>query len=88
MHQILSPANIVIHRRELNQLPQQRNRPFRAEVLVADDGLADRFGLRFRGIVRGGEEELQGGDGAVELEGEVGGVQVGGGRAEVVEECG
>lgn len=53
---------------------------------MPDDGFADALSLRLRGPAF--IEQVQGEEAAVELEGHVGGFEVGGGCADVVEEAG
>ena len=98
VHQIGARAQVVVHGGQLDQLAQEGDGAARAEVLVPDDGFADGFCL---GLGGGGNsfcccwgcrgcsgEQGEGGDGAVEIEGEVGGGEEGGGGADVVEEAG
>jgi hypothetical protein len=71
MHQVRPRAQVVIHGRQLQHLAQQGDGPLLAQVLVADDGFADGFGLRLRGrSVLRGLEQVERDDGAGELEGE------------------
>lgn len=91
MHQVRVPPNVVVHGGQLDQLAQQGDLACRAEVLVADDGFGDGFGLGLRGggIFRGRVlEEAQGEDAAVKLEGELCGAEVLVRGADIVEEAG
>jgi len=50
VHNLPKLAHIVIDSRQLNQLPQEGQLAYCSEVLVPDDGLADRLGLGLRGF--------------------------------------
>lgn len=88
VHQVRPRPEVVVHGRQLDELAQEGDGALLAQVLVADDGLANGLGLRGRGAVGRGGEEVEGGDGAVEFEGQEGACEEGWGGADVVEEGG
>ncbi len=70
VHQVRARPHVVVDGRQLQQLAQEGDGAGLAQVLVADDGLADGLGLR-RGRGEGcRREQVQRRDGAAELEGQ------------------
>ena len=85
VHQPRVAAHIVEDRGQLQHLAESGNGASGADILVADDGLDDGVVLRLRGGERG--EERGGHEGAVELEREERGAEVGRRGADVVEQA-
>jgi hypothetical protein len=79
-------ARVVENGGEVDNCCKGANHSRVAQVLVADDGLADRLGLGDFGMV--GFEQLESEVAAGELEGEVGGGVVCGRGADVVQQGG
>lgn len=80
-------ADVVVDGGQLHQLAQQRDGAHGAQVLVPDHGLGDGLGL-VGGPAELRADEVVGEQAAVEFEGEARRAQVGGRRADVVQEAG
>ena len=83
IHQLWVQARIIEHRRQQYERAERRDGACVAEILVADDGFVDGFGLRRRGAERA--EEVVCDHGACEFERDERGVHVPGRCADVVQ---